>query len=83
MNRSLTCPLGFLPGADNVCQKLDVTVTGKNSRAGYRVWRILQPVVFFTIIERWFQQNNLSKNNSVSFFQKGSLIAGFDPTSWM
>ena len=81
MSHSLTCPHGVLLGVDNVRINLNVPVPGENSKASYRVWLIPQQVSFFTVIERWFQQNIPPKNSSATFYQKGSLMAEFDPIS--
>jgi hypothetical protein len=82
MSQSMTCPNTFVLGIDNVRSKLDVPVPvfEKNSRIEYRVWCTPQQVILSPIIESWFQQNILPKNNSVDLYQKGSFMAGFGPT---
>jgi hypothetical protein len=55
---------------------LDLPILGVDTLTEHQIWGI--PLTF---IESWFQQNILSKNISVVFYQKGLLPAGFGPTA--
>ena len=75
MSQDMTCPNVLLLGVDNVRRKLDLPILGVDTLTEHQIWGT--PL---TIIESWFQQNILSKNTSVVFYQKGSFTAGFGPT---
>jgi hypothetical protein len=84
MSQRMTYPNALLLGVDNVRSKLDMLVLGKNDQTGYRIWHTSQQgALLLTIIESWFQQNILPKNNSVDLYQKGSFTAECGPTVFM